>query len=37
MIGAGARSEFFVPVFQETWQVRRAEFDAVLLLSLIHI
>lgn len=37
VIGAGARSEFFVPVFQETWQVRRAEFDAVLLRRAVEL
>lgn len=31
IIGSGARSEFFVPVLQPTWQVRRDEFDTILL------
>ncbi|MEM7124736.1 MAG: NAD(P)/FAD-dependent oxidoreductase [Chloroflexota bacterium] len=31
VIGQGAKSEFFVPVLQDTWQVRRAEFDQILL------
>lgn len=31
VIGQGAKSEFFVPVLQETWQVRRDEFDKILL------
>lgn len=29
--GRGAKSEFYVPVLRPTWQVRRAEFDDVLL------
>ncbi|MFT5680369.1 MAG: flavin-dependent dehydrogenase [Myxococcota bacterium] len=31
VLGKAARSEFFVPVVSPTWQVRRAEFDAILL------
>lgn len=31
VIGQGAKSEFFVPVLQPTWQVRRDQFDDVLL------
>jgi FADH2-dependent halogenase len=31
VIGTGAKSEFFVPVLQATWQVRRDEFDTILL------
>lgn len=31
VIGRGAKSEFFVPVLRPTWQVRRSEFDALLL------
>ncbi|MEM6931842.1 MAG: NAD(P)/FAD-dependent oxidoreductase, partial [Myxococcota bacterium] len=31
VIGRSARSEFFVPVARPTWQVRRAEFDQLLL------
>lgn len=30
-IGTGGRNEFFVPVLNPTWQVRRAEFDEILL------
>lgn len=35
VIGQGAKSEFFVPVLQPTWQVRRAEFDQILLENAI--
>src|SRR5262245_33671199 len=31
VIGREARNEFFVPVLQPTWQVRRDEFDQILL------
>lgn len=31
VIGKDAKSEFFVPVLQDTWQVRRDEFDQILL------
>ena len=31
VLGRGARSEFFVQVQRPTWQVRRAEFDEILL------
>ena len=31
VIGPSARSEFYVPVARPTWQVRRAEFDQLLL------
>lgn len=31
VIGNNARSEFFVPVLRDTWQVRRDEFDDLLL------
>ncbi len=31
VIGNGAKSEFFVPVLQPTWQVRRDEFDTILM------
>lgn len=31
VIGAGAHNEFFVPVLNPTWQVRRDEFDHILL------
>jgi len=31
VVGRGARSEFYVPVLRPTWQVRRAEFDDLLL------
>jgi len=31
VIGKDAKSEFFVPVLAPTWQVRRNEFDAILL------
>jgi len=31
VIGKGAGSEFFVPVLQATWQVRRDEFDELML------
>lgn len=31
VIGAGAHNEFFVPVLNPTWQVRRDEFDQLLL------
>ena len=31
VIGKGAKNEFFVPVMRSTWQVRRAEFDRILL------
>ena len=30
VIGQGAKTEFFVPVLQDTYQVRRSEFDAIL-------
>ncbi|MCA9684405.1 MAG: NAD(P)/FAD-dependent oxidoreductase [Myxococcales bacterium] len=30
VIGQGAKSEFFVPVLRETYQVRRSQFDALL-------
>lgn len=31
VIGSGARSEFFAPVLHTTWQVRRSDFDRLLL------
>lgn len=31
VLGEGAKSEFFVSVLRSTWQVRRAEFDDILL------
>ena len=36
VIGKGADSEFWVPVFRPTWQVRRAEFDQILLDNAIR-
>src|SRR5258705_5043167 len=36
VIGKDAGSEFFVPVLQNTWQVRRDEFDQVLLGNAIQ-
>jgi len=37
VIGKDARNEFFVPVLQPTWQVRRAEFDDMLLQNAIGL
>jgi FADH2-dependent halogenase len=36
VIGKNAGSEFFVPVLQPTWQVRRNEFDQILLNNAIQ-
>lgn len=36
VIGRDAKSEFFVPVLIPTWQVRRDEFDQILLNTAIH-
>ena len=36
VIGRDAKNEFFVPVLRPTWQVRRAEFDALLLQRAIQ-
>ena len=36
VIGHGAKSEFFVPVLNPTWQVRRDEFDQILLDNAIE-
>ena len=36
VIGQGAKNEFFVPVLQQTWQVRRDEFDQMLLENAIR-
>lgn len=36
VLGKGAKSEFFVSVLRPTWQVRRAEFDDVLLENAIN-
>ena len=36
VIGRDAKSEFFVPVLIPTWQVRRDEFDQILLDTAVH-
>lgn len=36
VIGSGAHNEFFVPVLNATWQVRRDEFDDILLQRAVH-
>ncbi|MGK7871962.1 MAG: NAD(P)/FAD-dependent oxidoreductase [Xenococcaceae cyanobacterium] len=37
VLGRGAKSEFFVPVLRKTWQVRREEFDEMLLNRSIEL
>ncbi len=37
VIGANARSDFFVPVLRPTWQVRRDEFDEVLMRRAVEL
>lgn len=37
VLGKGAKSEFFVPVLRPTWQVRREEFDQILLDKAIEL